>query len=160
MKLCSRFDYPALGIPLAGPLPSRRISFSAIVNSVKPQFMQVRSLGNTQTAGLLTFSNPRTCTAISPAKFLWSSDPQDLHIMKDASATNCIGTARCCVRFLVRAAIKSLSSGDLFFSSRKDDRPTRQKWSILNISKHRAVPPFKAWQRFNQPRSRPKTRGD
>jgi hypothetical protein len=50
--------------------PSRRNSFCGIVSSVKPQSMQTKSLGNTQTTGLSTFSSPRTWTLISAANFV------------------------------------------------------------------------------------------
>jgi hypothetical protein len=63
------------------PLASAANSFSGIANSVKPQFMQARSFGNTQTIGLSKPSRPGKWTIISAPNSSGLSAAHDLQLI-------------------------------------------------------------------------------
>jgi CheY-like chemotaxis protein len=62
-------------------------SVSGIANSVKPQSMQTRSVGNIKTCGLSRSFSPGKWTAISEANVRWFSEVHDLHVIVSPHAS-------------------------------------------------------------------------
>jgi hypothetical protein len=62
------------------PLASSANLVSGIANSVKPQSMQTRGFGNTQTTGLSRPSRPGKWRLISAPNCSWFCDVHDLHV--------------------------------------------------------------------------------